>query len=133
MLMKTCSYIVPLREVGINDIEWVGGKNASLGEMIQHLTPLGISIPDGFVVTVHAYKQFLLSNDLEPSIKIFMDEIDFENLESLRKGGKKIRQLIRNTKFPKEISEQIIAAYYRLSEESESRHPRYCPDPNYSG
>jgi pyruvate,water dikinase len=109
--------IVPLSKVGINHIEFVGGKNASLGEMLQHLTPLGINIPDGFVITVEVYKRFLLSNDLEPAIRKIIEAIDFSDLESLRKGGKKIRQLIRNTKFPKDISEMIIAAYYRLSEQ----------------
>ncbi len=49
--MNQSKHIVGLREVGIGDVEWVGGKNASLGEMIQHLSPLGINIPDGFVIT----------------------------------------------------------------------------------
>lgn len=115
--MNTNSFIVPLGQVGINNIDFVGGKNASLGEMLQHLTPLGINIPDGFVITVHAYKAFLQSNNLEPAIKEIIKTIDFDNIESLRKCGKKIRQLIRNTKFPKEIVELIIEAYYRLSEQ----------------
>lgn len=113
--MNTSSFIVPLGQVGINNIDFVGGKNASLGEMLQHLSPLGINIPDGFVITVHAYKAFLQSNNLEPAIKEIIKTIDFDNIESLRKCGKKIRQLIRNTKFPKEIVELIIEAYYRLS------------------
>ncbi|HTD94597.1 MAG TPA: phosphoenolpyruvate synthase [Chitinophagaceae bacterium] len=115
--MSIKDFIVPLSKVGINDIEWVGGKNASLGEMIQHLGKLGINIPDGFVITVHAYKHFLLSNDLGPSIKEHMDEIDYDSIESLRKGGKKIRQLIRNTAFPQELGEQVVKAYQALSEQ----------------
>lgn len=115
--MNTNSFIVPLGQVGISNIDFVGGKNASLGEMLQHLTPLGINIPDGFVITVHAYKTFLQSNNLEPAIKEIINTIDFDNIESLRKCGKRIRQLIRNTKFPKEIVELIIDAYYRLSEQ----------------
>ncbi|CAL1520351.1 phosphoenolpyruvate synthase [Chitinophaga sp. MM2321] len=115
--MNTKSFIVPLSQVGINNIDFVGGKNASLGEMLQHLSPLGINIPDGFVITVHAYKTFLQSNNLEPAIKEIINTIDFENIESLRKCGKKIRQLIRNTKFPKEIVELIIDAYHLLSEQ----------------
>jgi pyruvate,water dikinase len=115
--MNTNSFIVPLGQVGINNIDFVGGKNASLGEMLQHLSPLGINIPDGFVITVHAYKTFLQSNNLEPAIKEIIKTIDFDNIESLRKCGKRIRQLIRNTKFPKEMVELIIEAYYRLSEQ----------------
>lgn len=114
--MNTEKFIVPLSEVGINDIEWVGGKNASLGEMIQHLTKLGINIPDGLVITVHAYKHFLSSGNLEPVIKKYIQEIDFNNLESLRKGGKKIRQMIRNTAFPEELALPVIQAYHALSE-----------------
>jgi len=116
-IMNTNSLIVPLHHVGMQHLEYVGGKNASLGEMLQHLSPLGIRIPNGFVITVRVYKLFLQSNDLEPAIKSIIKEIDFENLESLRKAGKKIRQMIRNTKFPKDISERIIDSYLHLSEE----------------
>ena len=56
--MTITNFIVPLNKVGLKDIESVGGKNASLGEMIQHLTHLGINIPDGFVITVTAYRFF---------------------------------------------------------------------------
>ncbi|WP_423803166.1 phosphoenolpyruvate synthase [Paraflavisolibacter caeni] len=114
--MNETNFIVPLNQVGLEDLLWVGGKNASLGEMIQHLSPLGINIPGGFVITVSAYKYFLQSNDLEPAIKNYVREIDFDNIDSLRKGGKKIRQLIRNTRFPKELSELIIEAYLKLSD-----------------
>jgi pyruvate,water dikinase len=55
--MNNNKFIVPLSEVGLEDIDWVGGKNASLGEMIQHLEPLGISVPGGFVITVSASNQ----------------------------------------------------------------------------
>jgi pyruvate,water dikinase len=101
--MNNNKFIVPLSEVGLEDIDWVGGKNASLGEMIQHLEPLGISVPGGFVITVSAYKHFLDSNNLAPQINALIKEIDYNSIESLRKGGKKIRQLIRNTRFPKEL------------------------------
>ncbi|MGZ5134250.1 MAG: phosphoenolpyruvate synthase, partial [Flavitalea sp.] len=113
--MSNSNFIVPLSQVGMGDVEWVGGKNASLGEMIQHLAPLGINIPGGFVITVSAYKHFLDSNDLEPSITALIKEINYDSIESLRKGGKKIRQLIRNTRFPKELGELIIQEYLKLS------------------
>ncbi|MGH2565975.1 MAG: PEP/pyruvate-binding domain-containing protein, partial [Ginsengibacter sp.] len=63
--MKKNKYILNLNEVSIGDIETVGGKNASLGEMLQHLTELGVNIPNGFVVTVAAYQNFIEYNNLE--------------------------------------------------------------------
>ena len=113
--MSTPTFILPLNKVGINDVEIVGGKNASLGEMIQHLTALGINIPNGFVITVAAYREFVRFNNLDASIKKAIDGIDFDSIESLRRGGLLIRQLLRNSKFPPEITTQIIQQYYTLS------------------
>ena len=70
------NYTLPLKSVGINDIPLVGGKNASLGEMLQHLTALGVSIPDGFVITVDAYYEFIKYNQLNEKIKDIPD-MDF--------------------------------------------------------
>ncbi len=108
-------FTLPLNKVGINDVETVGGKNASLGEMIQHLSSLGINIPNGFVITVEAYREFLRFNNLDASIKQMIGAIDFNNIESLRRGGLQIRQLLRNSKFPPGITSQIIEQYYKLS------------------
>ncbi|HUZ57358.1 MAG TPA: phosphoenolpyruvate synthase, partial [Hanamia sp.] len=108
-------FILELSEVGINDIEIVGGKNASLGEMIQNLTTLGISIPNGFVVTVAAYREFLQYNNLESTISHIINSIDHQNIESLRRGGQQVRLLLQNGRFPKEMSDFIINAYEKLS------------------
>src|ERR1051326_6257819 len=108
-------YILELSQVGINDIEKVGGKNASLGEMIQNLTALGINIPNGFVVTVNAYRDFLESNHLESPIRNIIDSIEYESIKSLRRSGQQIRLLLKNGRFPKEMSERIIKAYEKLS------------------
>lgn len=108
-------FILELSEVGINDIEIVGGKNASLGEMIQNLTALGINIPNGFVVTVAAYRYFLEYNHLESTIRHIIKSIEVDNIESLRRGGQQIRLLLNNGRFPKEMSEVIIKAYEKLS------------------
>jgi len=109
------TYLVNLNEVGINDIERVGGKNASLGEMLQHLTKLGISIPDGFVITVASYRKFIEENKLDEVIRSVINKIDFDNIESLRRGGLQVRQLIKNSKFPRDLSKMIIDKYYALS------------------
>ena len=110
-------FILGLHQAGIRDIERVGGKNASLGEMIQHLSKLGIRIPSGFIITVDAYQSFISYNQLEDKISALISEIDYENMESLRRAGLQIRNMIRNTKFPPELSNMIIEAYYRLSAE----------------
>ncbi|MBS1748079.1 MAG: phosphoenolpyruvate synthase [Bacteroidetes bacterium] len=108
-------YILPLDKVGINDIEKVGGKNASLGEMLQNLTGLGINIPNGFVITVAAYKKFIAFNNLENTVKKIINKIDYNEIESLRRGGLQVRQLIKNSRFPKDLSQLIIDAYTKLS------------------
>ena len=112
---KDLEFIVPLSCVGLKDIAIAGGKNASLGEMLQHLVPLGIRVPDGFVITVDAFRHFITSNQLDKAIADRMAEIDFDSIESLRRIGLQIRSLIRNARFPKELSEEIIRAYKNLS------------------
>ncbi|HEY4108727.1 phosphoenolpyruvate synthase [Puia sp.] len=113
--MPVTDYVVPLRSVGLADIAIAGGKNASLGEMITHLHEMGIRIPDGFVITVNAYREFIEAGKLEAGIRSLLGEIDFDNIESLRRAGLRIRQLIRNSKFPPALSASIIEAYYTLS------------------
>lgn len=113
--MNEQPFIVLLDQVGIGDIDRVGGKNASLGEMLQHLSPLGIRIPGGFVITVSAYHEFIRFNNLDAEIRALAAAIDYDNIESLRRGGLQIRQLIRNGKFPSALSAQIIEAYYTMS------------------
>ena len=108
-------FILDLREVGIHDIEIAGGKNASLGEMIQNLSALGVNIPNGFVITVSAYKAFLEYNQLDSAIDQIVQAIDYDNIESLRRGGQQVRQLLKNGRFPKDMSEIIIRAYEKLS------------------
>jgi pyruvate, water dikinase len=115
--MLTTNYILNLREVGLDDIDIAGGKNASLGEMINNLTSLGIRIPGGFVITVQAYHTFIEVNNLDKEIRRLIEAIDFDSVESLRRAGLQIRQLIRNSKFPPALSVTIIEQYRALSAE----------------
>jgi len=85
--------------------------------LIRHLSILGIRIPAGFIITVDAYQVFISENQLEDKISALISEIDYHNMESLRRAGLQIRNLIRNSKFPPELSKKIIDAYYRLSAE----------------
>lgn len=108
-------YTLELHNVTLEDLSLVGGKNASLGEMLRNLSALGISIPLGFAITVDAYWEFLKYNKLEGSIRKTIGAIDMDNLISLRKGGMQVRQLIRNGKFPEALQEEIIKSYTTLS------------------
>ncbi len=113
--MDKSVYLADLNAVGLGDIEQVGGKNASLGEMLQNLTTLGIQIPNGFIITVAAYREFIRYNNLDEAIHNIINQIEFDDIESLRRGGLQARQLLKNAKFPKELSEAIIAKYHELS------------------
>lgn len=114
--MKSLSLILNLNEVGMQDLEIVGGKNASLGEMIQNLSKLGVAIPGGFIITVKAYREFISYNKLDQIIPEIIAEMEEDNIESLGQTGKKIRTLIENGSFPIELSQEIAQAYQALSD-----------------
>jgi pyruvate,water dikinase len=107
--------IVELSKVKLSDLNLVGGKNASLGEMIQNLSQLGVNIPDGFAITVNAYYKFIAYNQLEDKIKSLINNLQKDDLIALKKTGLEIRQLIRNGKWPKEIEDEIKNSYHKLS------------------
>lgn len=104
-----------LDEVGMEDIELVGGKNASLGEMIKNLSPLGIKVPMGFVVTSKAYWYFVESNNLKDKIRNTLAGLDPNNIEDLSKKGLAIRDMIKGGTFPQDLKDEILKAYEKLS------------------
>jgi len=110
------SLILWFDEVGIADIPVVGGKNASLGEMIQQLTPKGINVPNGFATTAYAYGNFIQSAGLEAKLRELFADLDVEDVKNLRERGKKARSLLINTPFPVELREAIATAYESLCE-----------------
>ncbi len=110
------SLILWFNQISIKDIPIVGGKNASLGEMLRELTPKGISIPDGFAVTAEAYKYFIKSNNLEEPLKKILSGLDKSNVADLKRRGKQIRSLILNGKMPKDLEEAITKAYFEMEE-----------------
>jgi len=118
---KERSLILWFNEVGITDIPLVGGKNASLGEMIQQLVPKGINVPIGFATTAYAYRYFIQSALLEEKLRALFSDLDVEDVKNLRERGKKARSLLMHTPFPKELREAIVKAYQSLCE-------RYNPD-----
>ena len=109
-------YILDLAKVKLSDLELVGGKNASLGEMIQNVGGLGVNIPGGFAITVDAYWDFIRFNELDQSIRSLMNDLIKDNLVSLRKTGLEIRQLIRNGEWPENLKEEITTSYTALSQ-----------------
>mgnify|MGYP003575619220 CR=1 FL=1 len=103
-----------LIEASIGDIDLVGGKNASLGEMLQKLTSRGVKIPDGFILTSAAYYQYISDNNLDDQIKSIIENSDTDNLQVLNTCGNQIRQLIRNGRFSTEMEAEILDAYNKL-------------------
>lgn len=107
-------FIKKFEEICISDIPVVGGKNASLGEMIQNLKTKGILIPSGFVVTAQGYRYHLRINNLETKIKSLLDKIDKNNLKEFAIIGKKIRTLITKAPLPRDLVDEIIKAYENM-------------------
>ncbi|MGB3509230.1 MAG: phosphoenolpyruvate synthase [Microcoleaceae cyanobacterium] len=112
---KDKAIILWFDEVGINDIPLVGGKNASLGEMMQQLTPKGINIPNGFATTAYAYRYFIKSAGLEAQLRQLLADLDIEDIKNLQQQAKKARALIMNTPFPRELEQAIALSYETLS------------------
>ncbi|HBQ97490.1 MULTISPECIES: phosphoenolpyruvate synthase [unclassified Roseofilum] len=111
---KNEAFVLWFEQVGISDIPLVGGKNASLGEMIQQLTPKGVVVPNGFATTAHAYRYFIQSAGLESKLRELFSDLDVEDLSNLRQRGKKARSLILDTPFPDDLEQAIAKAYERM-------------------
>jgi len=117
---KDNAFVLWFEEVGINDIPLVGGKNASLGEMIQQLAPKGVNVPTGFATTAHAFRYFIEQAGLKEKLRRLFADLDVEDMWNLRERGKQARGLILHTPFPKELEEAITLAYLRLCERYDS-------------
>ncbi|MDD2671156.1 MAG: phosphoenolpyruvate synthase [Syntrophales bacterium] len=109
--------VVWFDQLELKDIPQVGGKNASLGEMIRELTSKGVNIPDGYAVTAHAYRYLLESAGIADEINKLLSDLDTHDIKNLSERGKKIRSLIYNAEMPKDLREEIIAAYGKLCDE----------------
>ncbi|WP_420438276.1 phosphoenolpyruvate synthase [Candidatus Palauibacter sp.] len=107
------AHIVPFESIGLADLESVGGKNASLGEMISHLSAAGVDVPGGFAITARAYREFL-SGDLGDRIHTSLDALDVEDLGALARAGREIRAWIAATPLPPGVAAQIEGAYRGL-------------------
>ena len=110
-------YIKFFREIGIEDVESVGGKNASLGEMYQNLTAHGVKVPNGFAITAEAYSYVLEANDALEALHAELDILDPENVDDLQKKGKRCREIVYNCSIPDDLRLEILEGYKRLQEE----------------
>ena len=115
--MSTLPYLKWLHEVQLSDIDTVGGKNASLGEMIRNLGKLGVQVPGGFVVTVASYEAFIAHNVLDQKIRDIVAKLDVDDVENIRRTGLAVRTLVKNGTFPPDIEKGIVERYAEMSKQ----------------
>ena len=111
-------YVIPFENLRNTDVGSVGGKNASLGEMISQLTQKEIRVPTGFATTAYAFQEFLKHDDLGNQISQELDGLDINDVQQLAASGKKIRNWIMETPFPKELDGSIEEEYSNLTQRS---------------
>jgi len=114
-------YIRWFEEIGVKDVPLVGGKNASLGEMIVNLKAKGVPVPDGFATTADAYWKFVEFNKIREKMKVLVDEYR-KNPKSLAKVGKGVRKLFLASDFPEDLSQPILNAYRELSKRCDAKN-----------
>jgi pyruvate,water dikinase len=114
MLFKPTDLVVPFENLRMTDVESVGGKNASLGEMISHL-PDGVKVPTGFATTAHAFRQFLKFENLADRINAKLQTLDTEDVRALALVGAEIRAMVEAQPFPEDLASGIRQAYATLS------------------
>ena len=108
-------YIIPFEKLKSKDVELVGGKNASIGEMISTLAGLGVSVPGGFATTSHAYRDFLAQDESRASrIREALGPLDVDDVERLAMVGKQIRGWMLATPFPKRLRDEVLAAFRKM-------------------
>ncbi|AWI74884.1 phosphoenolpyruvate synthase [Parazoarcus communis] len=132
-------YVIPFVELRMTDVDKVGGKNASLGEMISQL-PSSVRVPGGFATTADAYREFLAHNGLADRINAALDALNVDDVDALVKVGAEIRQWIVDTPFPAQLESEIKAAYEKITSEGEgsfavrsSATAEDLPDASFAG
>ena len=115
--------IIWFKDLGIEDVPIVGGKNAALGEMFANLTKLGINVPNGFAITARAYNEFLDKAGIRAGMEKILKDLDTGNMRALQKAGKKVRKLILRSKLPKDLEYEIAGAYQELGKQFSVAEP----------
>jgi len=107
-------------DITIDDVPLVGGKNASLGEMVRELAQAGIKVPDGFAVTAEAYRHFMQVAGLDQRVRSILSDLDTHDIANLQRLGKRVRHEILAAELPGDLQQEIAAAYRRLSDQAGS-------------
>jgi pyruvate,water dikinase len=108
-------YVIPLDQLTLDDLEVVGGKNASLGEMITSLSRSGVKVPGGFATTAAAYRKYLEHEGLADRIDQLLTKLNVDNIEQLKKSGEQIRQWLLQAPLPDEVHQDIVSAWEQMS------------------
>ena len=118
---KKKALILWFNELGIEDVPYVGGKNASLGEMYRLLTQKGVNIPNGFAITANAYFYILEKEGIMKKIKKILSDLNTHDLKNLQERGRKVRKLIRESPMPTDLRRQVMTQYKKLSKQYKSK------------
>jgi pyruvate,water dikinase len=116
--MSIKPYIIPFEKLRNKDVALVGGKNASIGEMISRLAALGVSVPDGFATTSHAYRDFLAQAGLDQRIREALASLDVDDVERLAVIGRQIRSWMLATPFPDRLQNEVLEAWRKMGQKS---------------
>src|SRR5580698_2680839 len=107
-------YTIPFEQLKNKDVELVGGKNASIGEMISGLATLGVSVPGGFATTSHAYRDFLAQDGLDERIRTILSTLDVDDVERLASVGKQIRGWMLATPFSARLQNEVLDSWRKM-------------------
>ena len=114
MQNKQNAYVLPFEELRVGDVESVGGKNSSLGEMISQLASMGVRVPTGFATTSLAFRDFLQHNQLDRKISERLVELNVDDVRALAEAGAEIRSWIENASFQPRLEGEIREAFTDL-------------------
>lgn len=117
--MQQGRFVIPFSKLRMSDVEIVGGKNASLGELLSQLTEAGIRVPDGFATTAEAFRVFLKEGGLDKRIEERLKTLDVDDVKELAKAGAEIRQWIEEAPFPAQLEKEIREHYEWLKGDQE--------------
>jgi len=121
-MKKNKKYILWFKEISKKDVPLVGGKNASLGEMLGKLSKKGVQVPDGFALTTKAYWHFLEENKIDKKLKEIFKKFNQRDIKSLQKTGGKVRNLILKAKIPEDLKREIARVYQELSKKCNEKN-----------
>lgn len=116
MQNKQDAFVIWFKDLGIEDVPSVGGKNAALGEMYSNLTPRGVRVPNGFALTAHAYRYFMTQSGLDKKIRELLEGLNTQDIKNLQKRGKAVREAVLKAALPDELAVAVEGAYQELED-----------------